>query len=102
MDMNAEKNQLKSFEYVATSDASFITASEGLITMKEMDNIEDCPLLESTTPVEGQALPIVNVRQSNVLHFGLEKEGIGKSKLLRRKIIHYWSALHPYRGRRYL
>ena len=144
MDMNAAKNQRESFESAVTSDDSFVTASEGLIATEEMDNVEDYPLLKCTAPSEGQALPTVNVRQSNVLHFGHEKEGIGKSgtakkedySLLkctaplqgqallavnagqsnvlpfgheeevlaglgmpRRTTIHYWSALHPYKGR---
>ena len=144
MDMNAAKNQHESFESVVTSDDLFIIGSEGLITMEEVNNVEDYPLLKYTAPSEGQTLPIVNVGQSNVLHFGLEKEGIGKSRtaqkedyslleciaplqgqalpavnagqsnvqhlgheeellagpgMPRRTTIHYWSALHPYKGR---
>ena len=85
MDMNAVKNQRKSFESAVTSDDSFITSSEGLITMEEMDNVEDYPLLKCTAPSEGQALPTVNVGQSIVLHFGLEKEGIGKSGIAQKE-----------------
>ena len=78
IDMNTVKNQRESFECAVTSDDSFITGSEGLITTEEMDNVEDYPLLKCTAPSDGQALPTVNVGQSNVLHFGIEKEGIGK------------------------
>ena len=79
MDMNVAKNQRESFESIVTLNDSFITGSEGLITTKEMDNVEDYPLLKCTAPSEGQALPTVNVGQSNVLHFGIKKEGIGES-----------------------
>ena len=138
------KNQRELFEAAVISDDSFMTASEGLIVTEEMDYVEDYPLLECTRPSEGQALLVLNARQSNVLHFGLEEEGIGKSRitqeedysqlectallqgqalpamnagqsnvlhsrheeeglaglgLLWRAMIHYWSALHPYKGR---
>ena len=56
-----------------------MTALEGLIVTKEMDNIEDFPVLECTTPSKGQALLVVNAGQSNVLYFGLEEEEIGRS-----------------------
>ena len=79
MDINAAKNQRESFKSAVTSDDSFMTASEGLIAMEEMDHIEDYPLLECTAPSEGQALPSVNAGQSNVLHFGYEEGGIGRS-----------------------
>ena len=144
MDINGAKNQRESFESAVTSDDSFVTALEGLIATEEMDNVEDCPLLECTAPLQGQALHAVNAEQSTTRHFGLEEEGIGKpgiaqkedysllkctaplqgqalpalnagqSNVLhfgheeevlaslgmpRRTIIHYWSALHPYKGR---
>ena len=79
MDMNAVKNQRESFKSAVTSDDSFITSSKGLITTEEMDNVEDYPLLKCTAPSEGQALPTMNARQSNVLHFGHEEEGTGRS-----------------------
>ena len=79
MDINAAKNQRKSFKFAVTSDDSFVTASEGLIATQDMDHFEDYPLLECTAPSEGQALPIVNTGQSNVLHFGHEGEGVGRS-----------------------
>ena len=47
------KNQHESFESVVISDDSFMTASEGLIAMKEVDYVEDYPLLECTAPSEG-------------------------------------------------
>ena len=81
MDMNAAKNQCETFESAVKSEDSFITASEGMIPTEEMDNVEDYPLLECTATSKWQALPTVNVGQSNVLHFGLEKEGIGKSRI---------------------
>ena len=53
--------------------------------MKEMDNVEEYPLLECTAPSEGQALSTINVGESNVPHFGLEKEGIGKSRIAQKE-----------------
>ena len=53
MDINTAKNQRVSFESVVTSDDSFMTASEGLIAMEEMDHVEDYTLLECTAPLEG-------------------------------------------------
>ena len=41
MDMNAAKDQRESFEFAVTSDDSFITGLEGLITTEDMDNVED-------------------------------------------------------------
>ena len=81
MDMDAAKNQRESVESAATSDDSFVTASEGLIATKEIDYVEDHSLFECTAASEGQALPTVNAGQSNVLHFGLEEEGIGRSAI---------------------
>ena len=81
MDMNVAKNQRELFESAVISDDSFMTASEVLIATKEMGYIEDYPLLECIGPSEGQALLVVNARQSNVLHFGLEEEGIGRSRI---------------------
>ena len=77
MDIDAAKNQCESFKSAVTSDDSLITTSEGLIAMEEMDHVEDYPLLECTAPSEGQTLPAVTAKQSNVLHFGHEEEGIG-------------------------
>ena len=79
MDINMAKNQHKSFESAVTLDDSFMAALEGLIAMEEMNQIEDYPVLECTVPSEGQALPTVNVGQSNILHFGYEQGGIGRS-----------------------
>ena len=45
---------------------------------KAIDKVEDYPLLECIAPLQGQALPTVNARQSNVLHFVFEEEGIGR------------------------
>ena len=56
-----------------------MTTLEGLIAMEEMDCVEDYPLLDYTAPSEVQALPSMNARQSNVLHFGHEEEGIRRS-----------------------
>ena len=53
MDMNTAKNQGESFKSTVTSDDSFITSSEGLITMEEMDNVQDYPLLKCTAPSKG-------------------------------------------------
>ena len=44
-----------------------------------MDHVEDYPLLECPAPSAGQALPVMITGQSNVLHFGHEEEGIGRS-----------------------
>ena len=77
MDVNTAKNQLNSFHSAMTSNDSFMTTSEGLVATEEMD--QDYPLLECTAPSEGQAPPAVNARQSNVLHFVHEEEGIGRS-----------------------
>ena len=54
MDINAAKNQRKSFQSVVTSDDLFLAASEGLIATEEMDHVEDYPLLECTAPSEGR------------------------------------------------
>ena len=98
MDMNAAKNQRESFESAVTSDDSFITSLEGLITMEEMDNVEDYPLLKCTAPLEGQPLPTMNVGQSNVLHFGLEKEGIGKSGIAQKEDCSLLECTAPLQG----
>ena len=92
------KNQRKSFESAVTSDDSFIPGSEGLITTEEMDNVEDYPLLKCTAPSEGQALPTVNVGQSIVLHFGLEKEGIGKSGIAQKEDYSLLECTAPLQG----
>ena len=47
--------------------------------MEEMDDIEHYPLLGCIAPSEGQPLPVATARQSNILHFGHEEEGIGKA-----------------------
>ena len=98
MGMNAAKNQDESFEFAVTSDDSSIAASEGLITMEEMDNAEDYPLLECTAPLKGQALPTLNVGQSNVLHFGLEKEEIGKSWIAQKEDYSLLECIAPLQG----
>ena len=79
MDVNTAKNQLNSFHSAMTSNDSFMTTSEGLVATEEMDHVEDYPLLECTAPSEGQAPAALNARQSNVLHFVHEEEGIGRS-----------------------
>ena len=79
MEMNAKKNQRESIESLVASKNSFMTASEGLNAMEKIDYVKDYPLLECIAFSEGQALPAMNVGISNVLHFGLEEEGIGKS-----------------------
>ena len=58
-----------------------MTTSQGLIATEEIDYVEDHSLFECTAASEGQALPTVNAGQSNVLHFGLEEEGIGRSAI---------------------
>ena len=50
MDINTAKYQCESFESAGTSENSFMTASEGLIAMEEMDHVEDYPLLDCTAP----------------------------------------------------
>ena len=85
MDMNAAKNQHESFESAATSDDSFVTTSEGLIATEEMDNVEDYLLLECTALLQGQTLNAVNAERSTAQHFGLEKEGIGKSGIAEKE-----------------
>ena len=77
MDMNAAKNQCESFESAVKSDDSFITASEGLIAMEEMDHVEDYPRLKCNAPLERQALPTVTAGQSNVQCTGCARRGIG-------------------------
>ena len=52
MDINTAENQRESFQSVVTSDDLFLTDSEGLIAMEEMDHVEDYPLLEYTAPSE--------------------------------------------------
>ena len=47
--------------------------------MEEMDHVEDYPLLECIAPSKVQAVPAATARQSNILHFGHEEEGIGRS-----------------------
>ena len=98
MDMNAAKNQRESFESAVTSDDSFINASEGLIAMEEMDSVEDCPLLECIASSERQALPTANVVQLNVLHFELEKEGIGKSGIAQKEDYSLLECTAPLQG----
>lgn len=93
------KNQRESFKSAVRSDGSFMTTSEGLIAAKEIDYIQDCSLLECTAPLEGQALHAINVGQSNVLHFELEEEGIGRFGIAQEESFHHWSALHLYRGK---
>ena len=73
------KNQRESVESVVTLDDSFMGATEGLIAMEEMDNVEGYPSLECIVPSEGQAPPTMNVGQSNILHFGYEEEGISRT-----------------------
>ena len=77
MDINGAKNQRESFESAVTSDDSFITASEGLIAMEEMDHVEDYPRLKCNAPSERQALPAVTAGQSNVQYSGCARRGIG-------------------------
>ena len=79
MDIHTAKSQHESFKSPGTSHDSFMTISKGLIVMEEMDHVKDYPLLECTTPSEGQALHAANAKQSNVLHFGHKEEGIGRS-----------------------
>ena len=43
-DMNTVKNQHESFEFVVTSNDSFMTASEGMIAIEEIDYVEGYPL----------------------------------------------------------
>ena len=59
--------------------------SEGLIATEEIGYVEDYPLLDCTASSEGQTLPVVNVGQFNVLHFGLEEEGIGRSGIAQER-----------------
>ena len=49
------------------------------ICEKAIGYVEDYPVLECIAPLQGQALPTVNARQSNVLDFVLEEEGISRS-----------------------
>ena len=98
MDINGAKNQRESFESAVTSDDSFMTASEGLIATEEMDDVEDYTLLECTAPSEGQALPAVNAGQSHVLHFGIEKEGIGKSGIAQKEDYSLLECTAPLQG----
>ena len=98
MDMNAAKNQCEPIKSTVTLDDSFITASEGLITTEEMDNVEDYPLLECTAPSEGHVLPTVNIGQSNILHFGLEKEGIGKFGIAQKEDYSLLQCTAPLQG----
>ena len=79
MDINGAKNQRESFESAATSDDSFMTASEGLIVTEEMDDVADYPLLKCTAPSEGQALPAVNAGQSNFQRSGRSRRGISSA-----------------------
>ena len=66
--------------------------------MEEIDRIKEYPLLECTAPLEGQSLPPTNVVQSTSLHLDSKEEGLEGLGLLKTKIIHSWSALHPYRA----
>ena len=79
MDINGAKNQRETFESATTSDDSFITASEGLIAMEEMDDVEDYTLLECTAPSEGQALPAANAGQPNFQRSGRLRRGISSA-----------------------
>ena len=63
--MNVAKNQHKSFKSAMISDDSFMTVSEGLIAMEEIDFVEYYPLLECTATSEEQTLHTMNARQSN-------------------------------------
>ena len=63
-----------------------------------MDNVKDYPLLECTAPSKWQALPTVNVGQSNVLHFGLEKEGIGKPAIAQKEDYSLLECTAPLQG----
>ena len=98
MDINAAKNQRESFKYAATSDDSFMTASERLIATGEMEPVEDYPLLECSAPSEGQELPAVNAKQSNVLHFGHKEEGIGKSRIAQEDDYSLLGCIAPFQG----
>ena len=69
-----------------------------MITTEEIDNVEDYPLLECTSTSEWQALPTVNVGQSYVLHFGLEKEGIGKSRIAQKEDYSLLECIAPFQG----
>ena len=75
-----------------------MTASKGLIATEEMDDVEDYTLLECTAPSEGQALPAVNARQSNVLQFGIEKEGIGKPGIAQKEDYSLLECTAPLQG----
>ena len=48
------KKQRESFESAVTSDDSFVTASEGLIAMEEMDNVEDYHCWSALHPYKGR------------------------------------------------
>ena len=98
MDINAAKNQRESFESAVTSDDSFMIALEGLIMTEEMDDVEDYTLLECTATSDGQALPAVNAGQSNVLHFGIEKEWIGKSRIAQKEDYSLLECTAPLQG----
>ena len=69
-----------------------------MITTEEIGNVEDYPLLECTSTSEWQALPTVNVEQSYVLHFGLEKEGIGKSRIDQKEDYSLLECIAPFQG----
>ena len=98
MDINAAKNQRESFESAVTSDDLFMTASEKLIATEEMDHVEDYKLLECTAPSEGQTLLAVNAGQSNVLHFGHEEGGIGRSWIAQKDGFSLLECTAPLQG----
>ena len=75
-----------------------MTALEGLIATEEMGHVEDYPLLECTAPSEGQTLLVVNARQSNVLHFGHEEEGIGRSWIAQEDDYSLLKCTAPFQG----
>ena len=66
--------------------------------MERMDHVEDYPLLEYTAPSEGQALPTMIAGQSNVLHFGYEEEGIGRSWIVQEDDYSLLDCTAPLQG----
>lgn len=72
----------ESFEFVVTSDDSFVTAWQGLTAMEEINCVEDYLLLECTAPSAAKALLAMSASQSNDQLFGLEVEGFGRSGIV--------------------
>lgn len=98
--MSAAKNQCESFEFAMPLNDLFMVASKGLIAAEENNYVENYPLLKCIASSKGHALLVVNA--DNPMSWDLKTRGLASLGFLRRKNIHYWSALHPYRSRHFM